>query len=190
MCKRLNFASDTMEPTKKKRTNPQDVIKLNVPLLLRLLEYAKEDAKTDMDLHVVIENLLKNSTAGKTLDMSYYDSLVPKQDDTQVNEAVEMVPSEHNEVKTFVLRKGDRYFGAIKVTKPNGNDSRSEIMDFRTEPKENPLMVLNLAIRTVFKQFPYVKEILVNVPESKKELWLKMSPTQINGNKYAFYRGA
>jgi len=179
-----------MEPTKKLKNNPQDVIKLNTPLLLRLFEYAKEDAKTDIDLHVLIENLIKNSTDGKTLDMSYYDSLIPKKEDNSVNEAIEMVPSDHNEVKTFVIRKGDRYFGAIVVTKPNGNYNKSEIMDFRTEPKENPLMVLNLAIRTVFKQLPYVKELLVNVPESKKELWLKMSPTQISGNKYAFYRGA
>jgi hypothetical protein len=33
--------------------NPKDIIKLDIPLLIRLLEYAREDAKTDMDLHNV-----------------------------------------------------------------------------------------------------------------------------------------
>jgi hypothetical protein len=33
--------------------NPKDIIKLDVPLFIRLLEYAREDAKSDMDLHKV-----------------------------------------------------------------------------------------------------------------------------------------
>ncbi len=31
--------------------NPKDTIKLDVPLFIRLFEYATEDAKDDMDLH-------------------------------------------------------------------------------------------------------------------------------------------
>jgi hypothetical protein len=31
--------------------NPKDTITVDVPLFIRLLEYAREDAKTDMDLH-------------------------------------------------------------------------------------------------------------------------------------------
>jgi len=32
-----------------------DAIKLTLPIFIRLLEYAKEDAKTDMDLHFIAE---------------------------------------------------------------------------------------------------------------------------------------
>lgn len=167
--------------------NPADTITLNVPLLLRLLEYAKEDAKTDMDLHVVIEKLIKHSQSGGVLDMSHYDSLLP---DTakSVNENISMQPVSEK-VKTFIIRKGDRVFGGIKVTEPEPTEIKSEIIDFRTDPDENPLMVLNLAIRTVFKQFPNVKELCVNIPEAKKPLWLKLSPTHIQDNRYVFYRG-
>ncbi len=35
--------------------NPTDKLTLDVPLFIRLLEYAKEDAKTDMDLHTATE---------------------------------------------------------------------------------------------------------------------------------------
>jgi len=56
--------------------NPKDVIKVDVPLFIRLLEYAREDAKTDMDLHDVAENIIRLSETGKTLSMNDYDAIV------------------------------------------------------------------------------------------------------------------
>jgi hypothetical protein len=56
--------------------NPKDTIKVDVPLFIRLLEYAREDAKTDMDLHDVAENIIRLSETGKTLSMNDYDSIV------------------------------------------------------------------------------------------------------------------
>ena len=53
-----------------------DVITVDVPLMIRLLEYAREDAKTDMDLHAVAEKLIKASRGGKTLTMKEYGKLV------------------------------------------------------------------------------------------------------------------
>jgi hypothetical protein len=60
--------------------NPSDKITLDVPLFIRLLEYAREDAKTDMDLHNVAEKAIALSETGKTLTMSDYDSLVSGQE--------------------------------------------------------------------------------------------------------------
>ena len=56
--------------------NEQDVVKLDIPLLIRLLEYAREDAQTDMDLHNVTERLIKLSSTGETLSMHQYDQIV------------------------------------------------------------------------------------------------------------------
>lgn len=39
--------------------NPEDVVKLDVPLLIRLLEFAKENAETDVDLHKLAEHLVE-----------------------------------------------------------------------------------------------------------------------------------
>lgn len=58
--------------------NPTDSITLDIPLFIRMLEYAREDAKTDMDLHDVTENALKLSTTGKTLTMADYNQIVSK----------------------------------------------------------------------------------------------------------------
>ena len=56
--------------------NPTDKITVDVPLFIRLLEYAREDAKTDMDLHKVTENILALSEEGSTLTMDQYDKIV------------------------------------------------------------------------------------------------------------------
>lgn len=56
--------------------NPSDRVTLDIPLLLRILEYSKEDAATDQDLHFVAENMVRLSASGKTLSMSDYDEIV------------------------------------------------------------------------------------------------------------------
>ena len=56
--------------------NPSDKITMDVPLFIRMLEYAREDAKTDMDLHKVTENALALSETGKTLTMAQYDEII------------------------------------------------------------------------------------------------------------------
>ena len=59
--------------------NKPDVVKLDIPLLIRLFEYAREDAKTDMDLHNVTERLIQFSEHGDTLTMDNYDAIVGEQ---------------------------------------------------------------------------------------------------------------
>lgn len=59
--------------------NPPDVISLDVPLFIRMLEYAREDAKTDMDLHDVAEKMIALSITGRTLNMGDYEMVVGDQ---------------------------------------------------------------------------------------------------------------
>jgi len=83
-----------------KQFNPSDKITLDVPLFIRLLEYAREDAKTDMDLHNVAEKAIAASETGKTLTMADYDSLVAgSSEDQQMDEVKRMI--ELANIKTF-----------------------------------------------------------------------------------------
>lgn len=59
--------------------NPKDIVKMDIPLLIRLLEYAREDAKTDMDLHNITEKLIDFSKEGDILTMDQYDAIVGEQ---------------------------------------------------------------------------------------------------------------
>lgn len=56
--------------------NPVDTVTVDIPLLIRLLEFAKEDAQTDMDLHSLADNLINLSPDGNTLTMADYEELV------------------------------------------------------------------------------------------------------------------
>ena len=67
--------ANTDESIKENDNNPTDVVKMDVPFLIRVMEYAKEDAKTDMDLHSATEKMIALSTKGKVLSMSDYDSI-------------------------------------------------------------------------------------------------------------------
>jgi hypothetical protein len=66
--------------------NPKDKITLDVPLFIRLLEYAREDAKTDMDLHDVAEKAIELSSTGNTLTMTDYDKIVHMMGDDTLQE--------------------------------------------------------------------------------------------------------
>lgn len=56
--------------------NEEDVVKVEIPLLIRLLEYSREDAKGDVDLHFVAERAIELSEDGEVLTMEHYDKLV------------------------------------------------------------------------------------------------------------------
>jgi hypothetical protein len=56
-----------------------DTITVDVPLLMRLLEYAREDATDDMALHDLTQNLIKFSKEYNTLSMDQYDAIVGDQ---------------------------------------------------------------------------------------------------------------
>lgn len=61
--------------------NPIDTITTDVPLFIRLLEYAKEDAETDMDLHSVAENAIRlSNNSNVPLTMDNYNNIVSQED--------------------------------------------------------------------------------------------------------------
>lgn len=62
----------------KETSNAKDTITVDVPLFIRLLEFAREDANTDMDLHALTEKCLSIGKSSKTLTMNDYNNLVSK----------------------------------------------------------------------------------------------------------------
>ena len=60
---------------KQSKSNPIDTITMDVPLFIRMMEFAREDAKSDLDLHDVAEKAISLSNSGKTLTMSDYEAM-------------------------------------------------------------------------------------------------------------------
>ncbi len=52
-----------------------DIIKIDVPTFLRLLELAREDVKDDMSLHFVTEKAIELSKSG-VITMKDYDNII------------------------------------------------------------------------------------------------------------------
>jgi len=59
----------------KEAVDEKDTVTLDIPLMIRIVEYAKEDAKTDMDLHRMVENLIDLRHEG-VLTMEHYEQIV------------------------------------------------------------------------------------------------------------------
>ena len=67
-------------------SNPTDTITMDIPLFIRMMEYSREDAQSDMDLHSATEKITKLSASGQPLTMQDYNEIVGMQAEQQVNE--------------------------------------------------------------------------------------------------------
>ena len=71
----------------KEAVDEKDTVTLDIPLMIRIVEYAREDAKTDMDLHRIVENLINLRHEG-VLTMDHYEQIVSIK---KVKEQVEQI---------------------------------------------------------------------------------------------------
>ena len=69
--------------------DPIDTITMDIPLFIRVLEYAKEDAETDMDLHDLAEKAIAATKQQGMLSMDDYDMLVGELKQIGMEEAEE-----------------------------------------------------------------------------------------------------
>ena len=109
-----------------KNFNPSDKITVDVPLFIRLLEYAREDAKTDMDLHDVAEKAVAASETGKTLTMADYDGLVSgNAEDKEMNE----------------LKRMQQLAGVINEnSQPSPEDIKRDVLSYKPEELKKWIM--------------------------------------------------
>ena len=100
----FNNASFESPVNEAKKEDAVDTITMDIPLFLRMLEYSREDASQDMDLHDVTE---KANTLGKEkgiLSMEDYNEIVGAAEEIDEAELTEAyVPSN---IKEFAKRKG------------------------------------------------------------------------------------
>lgn len=84
-----------------KEDNQIDVITVDVPLFIRLLEFAREDATDDMKLHDVASKLIEMCADGDIMTMEQYDEIVGSENqiDTSNMNAVEDDMKEVNETE-------------------------------------------------------------------------------------------
>ena len=100
------LALDYVEPTirEAKEEDKVDTITMDIPLFLRMLEYSREDASQDMDLHDVTEKAISLGKERGILQMDDYDEIIGSAEEIDEAELTEAyVPSN---IKEFAKRKG------------------------------------------------------------------------------------
>lgn len=117
----------------REETNPTDKVTMDIPLLLRIMEYAREDAQTDMDLHNVAEKLIALSKEGLTLGMDSYDSIIVS--DKDMTEANTFTDARMNAIKA-----GEKTFTVNGKTYPVTGDTKDELeaSESVSEAKKKP----------------------------------------------------
>ena len=104
------FSKPMGEATKE---DPTDIIAMDVPLFLRILEWAKEEAAEDVDLHEVTERAIEAVKLRGLLSMDDYDSLVGGAQ--QVDE-VRLIPKD--QIEALAAKLAAQIFSKRQDNKP------------------------------------------------------------------------
>jgi len=104
------FSKPIGEETKE---DPTDIIAMDVPLFIRMLEYAREDAKTDMDLHDVAERAIEAVKLRGLLSMEDYNDLIGGSQ--QVDE-VRLIPKD--QIEALAAKLAAQVFSKRQDNKP------------------------------------------------------------------------
>lgn len=130
--------------TVKEGVDKRDTVTMDIPLLIRVLEYAREDAKTDMDLHKVVENLIAMRGRG-TLSMKMYNRIVA------IKEELERIDELSNDLlgryktaagaqasaadKAGDYAKGNKRFsGIMKATRKQFDNDAKKVNELKKMP--------------------------------------------------------
>lgn len=85
----------------------RDTITMNIPLLIRMLEYAREDAKTDLSLHKVVEKLIAIRNRG-VLTMKEYNFVTGIREHFELTEQdCSCVPKDKKEWEKFAQKRSE-----------------------------------------------------------------------------------
>jgi hypothetical protein len=109
-----------------------DTITMDVPLFIRMLEYAREDAKEDVDLHDITEKAITLGKERGILQMDDYNEIVGaaediKETETPIGMLNRLNPNKSLKVGDITTFSSGKYKGKkVKIVKDLG-DGRFEL---------------------------------------------------------------
>ena len=115
----------------------KDTITLNIPLMIRMLELAREDVKDDMELHRITERLIDIRNKG-VLTMDDYNFISGLKEEFEIDD--EMLEEEVEE-----LDEASPAWQRAAGKDPEGGLNRKGIMSYR---RANPGSKLSMAVTT------------------------------------------
>jgi len=133
---------------------------MDVPLFLRMMEYAKEDAKTDMDLHVVTEKAVAAMKENDHLNMDHYEEIVG-----MVGESNAFTDARMNAIKA-----GEKSFTVNGRTYPVTGDTNDEsnVTEAKKKPKPTDPTKWSQALAKARSKFEVYPSAYANAWASKE----------------------
>ena len=93
-----NIIKATNKIMAKEAVDKKDTVTFDIPLIIRVLELAREDIKSDMDLHRVVERLIDMRNKG-VLTMDDYDTIAAIKEEVYSSVKLEYIKQALNESK-------------------------------------------------------------------------------------------
>jgi hypothetical protein len=118
------YIEDSNQYLNEQEEDPTDIIAMDVPLFIRMLEYAREDAETDMDLHNVTERAIEAVKLRGLLSMEDYNDLVGGSE--QVDEAL-LVPKK--QIEALAAKLAAQIFSKTRDNTPAINILKKALED-------------------------------------------------------------
>lgn len=155
------------------KTDETDKIVMDVPLFIRMLEFAREEAKTDADLHSVTEKIVKLCKKNGMMTMKNYNSIITKKIETteQMSDASgsfegsafsSPIKRKINEMEGIDPGQYDAPFGDLKKNplKINGEKSikQSRAVKDKNFPKWGGPGGVFVKVKDKCKKFPYCNQ--------------------------------
>ena len=163
--------------------NPADTVTVDVPLLIRIMEYAKEDAKSDLDLHNAAEKLIELSREGRTLTMDDYDTMIGDVNEGGMGGINRSAPSNDVSYQDVLDDSTDEWRGdTVKVedvaqplTREALRSRQKELQRIQMDPEtsRSPLMKKELAKKIAQLRQQAEASNLVDTYESKLSKFLE-----------------
>ena len=131
------FSKEVNEVETKISEDIPDIIAVDVPLFIRLLEFAREDAGDDMDLHEVAERAIEAVKMRGVLSMDDYEILVPpkKELDEKMLVPIDKIDRMARDIAAKYFKTKTDKFAAIEILKKAIKDSY-KILDPDVEIRE------------------------------------------------------
>lgn len=104
----------------KEEADAKDVVSMDIPLLIRVLEFIREDVKTDMDLHRVVENLIELRTQG-VLTMDDYEKAV----------AIKAIKEEIEQIEELDKKTLDSYINKVATGPSRGMTQKGTLKSIK-----------------------------------------------------------
>lgn len=116
-------------------TDKKDTITLNIPLMIRMLELAREDVKDDMELHKITERLIDIRNKG-VLTMDDYNFIAGLKEEFEIEDDI---------LTEEIISEKSAAWKRKEGKNPEGGLNRKGIASYR---RENPGSKLSMAVTT------------------------------------------